>query len=102
MEGISLWSGFQKGEFNQRQQYSKLVAQWKEHVPVFRGSNGIWHIEMFDYDRYWDEDEMRYLSDDEFDAKHFSEKSVSDENENLELWTKSSSIKLPTTKPGLM
>jgi hypothetical protein len=76
---------FRKGEFNESQQYSKLVAQFKEHVPVLRGSNGIWHIEMFDYDQYWDEDEMRYLSDNEFDAKYFFEKSVSDENENLEL-----------------
>src|SRR5690606_22153468 len=72
---------FRKGEFNQRQQYTKLVAQWKEHVPVFRGTNGIWHIEMFDYDRYWDEDEMRYLSEEEYDAKHSIK---NPENRNLD------------------
>jgi len=72
---------FRKGEFNERQQYTKLIEQWKEHVPVFRGSNGTWHIEMFDYDRYWDEYEMRYLSEDEFDAKHFRQNL---ENRNLD------------------
>lgn len=62
---------FRKDEFNERQQYTKLVEKWKEHVPVFRGSNGNWYIEMFDYNEYWDEDEMRYLSEDEYGAKHF-------------------------------
>lgn len=75
---IELWrafhyeADFRKGEFNERQQYTKLVEKWKEHVPVFRGSSGEWHIEMFDYEDYWDEDEMRYLSEEEYDSKHFS------------------------------
>ena len=89
---LELWhvfhyeADFRKGEFNERQQYTKLVEKWKEHVPVFRGSNGTWHIEMFDYEQYWDEDEMRYLSEDEYDAKYFSEKPEdfnSDENLGL-------------------
>lgn len=78
---LELWhvfhyeADFRKGEFNERQQYTKLVEQWKEHVPAFRGSNGTWHIEMFDYEQYWDEDEMRYLSEEEHFSKsraHFS------------------------------
>ncbi|MCZ2101791.1 MAG: hypothetical protein LC107_09675 [Chitinophagales bacterium] len=72
---IDLWhayhyeADFRKGEFNERQQYSKLVAKWKKGVPVLRGTNGTWHLEMFDYEQYWDEDELRYLSDEEYDAK---------------------------------
>lgn len=75
-EGIlELWrefhyeADFRKGEFNERQQYTKLVECWKECVPVFRGTNGTWHIEMFDYEKHWDEEKMRYLSDDELNAK---------------------------------
>lgn len=76
---IELWrvfhyeADFRKGEFNERQQYTKLVDQWTENVPVFRGSNGTWHIEMFDYEDYWDEDEMRYLSEQEYNSKNFPE-----------------------------
>ncbi len=69
-EGIlELWhkfhyeADFRKGEFNERQQYTKLVEHWKKDVPVFRGTNGTWHMEMYDYEKYWDEKEMRYLSD---------------------------------------
>ena len=69
-EGIlELWrefhyeADFRKGEFNERQQYTKLVEYWKKDVPVFRGTNGTWHMEMYDYEKYWDEKEMRYLSD---------------------------------------
>lgn len=73
---LELWSvfhyeaDFRKGEFNERQQYTKLVEKWKEEMPVFRGTNGTWHIEMFDYEQYWDEDKMRYLSDEEYDMKY--------------------------------
>lgn len=69
---LELWrafhyeADFRKGEFDERQQYTKLVEKWKEEMPIFRGSNGTWHIEMFDYEQYWDEDEMRYLSEDEY------------------------------------
>lgn len=62
---------FRNGEFNERQQYTKLVESWKENVPDYRGSNGFWVLEMFDYELNWDEDEMRYLSDEEYEAKHF-------------------------------
>jgi hypothetical protein len=77
LDGIlELWhvfhyeADFRSGEFNKRQQYTKLVEHWKEHVPVFRGSNGTWHIEMFDYEQYWDKDEMRYLTEDEYFKKY--------------------------------
>lgn len=72
---LELWrafhyeADFRKGEFSERQQYSKLVEQWKEQVPVFRGTNGSWHIEMYDYELNWDEEKMRYLSDEEYEAK---------------------------------
>jgi len=76
-EGIlDLWhafhyeADFRNGEFDKRQQYTKLVEKWKDHVPVFRGTTGTWHLEMYDYEMYWDEKEMRYLSDEEFDARH--------------------------------
>jgi hypothetical protein len=60
---------FRKGEFNERQQYSMLVTNWKNHVPILRGTNGTWYIEMYDDQLYWDDDQMRYLSDEEYDAK---------------------------------
>jgi len=76
-EGIlDLWhafhyeADFRTGEFNRRQQYTKLVEKWKDHVPVFRGTNGTWHLEMYDYEMYWDEKEMRYLSDEEFNERY--------------------------------
>lgn len=73
---LELWhafhyeADFRQGEFNERQQYTKLVEYWKRDVPVFRGTNGTWHIEMYDYEKYWDEKEMRYLSDEELNAKY--------------------------------
>ncbi len=73
---LELWSAFhyeadfRRGEFNERQQYTKLVEKWKEHVPIFRGTNGTWHFEMYDYEQYWDEDEMRYLSENEYFNKY--------------------------------
>ncbi|MFA7445113.1 MAG: hypothetical protein WCY89_04140 [Flavobacteriaceae bacterium] len=85
---VELWKvfhfvpDFRKGEFDERQQYTKLVEKWKDKVPDFRGSNGFWHLEMFDYELNWDEDEMRYLSDGEYDAKYFPDGwDTSDENE---------------------
>jgi len=74
---VELWSAFnyqaefREGEFDEREQYTKLVENWKEHVPIFRGTNGTWHIEMYDYEKNWDEDEMRYLSEEEYYLKHF-------------------------------
>jgi hypothetical protein len=53
---LELWSAFHyeadyvEGQFNTRQEYTKLVEHWKEHVPVYRGSNGMWHIELYDYE----------------------------------------------------
>lgn len=73
---LELWrafnyeADFRKGEFNERQQYTKLVEYWKQEVPVLRGTNGTWHMEMFDYEKYWDEEKMRYLSDEEINAKY--------------------------------
>ena len=61
---------FRKGEFTEREQYAKLVKCWKETYPLFRGTNGIWHIEMYDYEQYWDEKEMRYLTEEEYFAKY--------------------------------
>lgn len=72
---LELWrafhyeADFRKGEYDERQQYTKLVEKWKEHVPVFRGSNGTWYIEMFDYEQYWNEDKMRYFSEAEYNEK---------------------------------
>lgn len=54
---------FRKGEFNERQQYNKLLEKWRGHVPLFRGTNGTWHIEIFNYEKHWDEGKMRYLSE---------------------------------------
>lgn|SRR5690554_625207 len=68
---IELWKVFnfvpvfREGEFSERKQYAMLVEKWKEYVPDFRGSNGYWHIEMFDYELDWDENEKRYLTDEE-------------------------------------
>ena len=73
---LELWrvfhyeADFRKGEFTEREQYTKLVEQWKETHPLLRGTNGTWHIEMFDYELNWDEDEGRYLSDEEYYAKN--------------------------------
>ena len=73
---IDLWHVFQfeadfrKGEFTEREQYTKLVEQWKETHPFLTGTNGTWHIEMYDYMTNWDENEGRYLSDEEYYAKN--------------------------------
>ena len=61
---------FRKGEFTEREQYTKLVDQWEKSHPVLRGTSGTWFIELFDYDLNWDEDEGRYLSDEEYYTKH--------------------------------
>jgi len=72
---IALWrtfhyeAAFRKGEFTRREQYTKLIECWKKTYPLFRGSNGTWYIEMYDYEHYWDEEEMRYLTDEEYFAK---------------------------------
>jgi hypothetical protein len=61
---IELWQAFnyeadfRKGEFNERQQYTKLIEKWKETVPVYRGTNGTWHLEMYDYEDEWEEDDF--------------------------------------------
>jgi hypothetical protein len=75
-EGIlSLWrefhyeAVFRKGEFSERENYTKLVECWKQTHPLFRGTNGTWYIEMFDYEQNWDEESQRYLSDEEYFAK---------------------------------
>ena len=73
---IALWrvfhyeAEFRKGEYSEREQYTKLVDCWDKTQPVFRGENGAWHIEMYDYEQYWDEDEMRYLTEEEYDTKN--------------------------------
>ena len=72
---IALWRAFQyeadfrRGEFTEREQYTKLVECWEKTYPQLRGTNGTWHIEMYDYMQHWDEEEMRYLTDEEYDAK---------------------------------
>ncbi len=69
---LELWhvfhyeADFRKGEFNERKQYTMLIEKWKKHVPVFRGTNGTWHFEMYNYETHWDEEQMRYLSDEEY------------------------------------
>lgn len=61
---MELWQAFnyeadfRKDEFNERQQYTKLVEKWKETVPVYRGTNGTWHLEMFNYEDEWEEDDF--------------------------------------------
>ncbi len=61
---IDLWrafnyeADFRKGEFDERQQYTKLVEKWKASAPVYRGTNGTWHIEMLDYEDEWEEDDF--------------------------------------------
>lgn len=74
-EIVKLWRvfhyepDFREGEFDIRQQYSMLIEKWNDHVPLFRGTNGTWHLEMYDYEKYWDTDEMRYLTDEEYKLK---------------------------------
>ena len=47
-----------------------MVEQWKKSHPLLKGTNGTWHVEMFDYEQIWDEKEGRYLSDEEYFAKN--------------------------------
>jgi hypothetical protein len=61
---------FRRGEFTEREQYAKLVNCWKGTYPLVRGESGTWHIEMYDYEQNWDEDELRYLTDEEYRKKH--------------------------------
>ena len=69
---LELWrvfhyeADFRKHEFAEREQYTKLVEKWNETCPIFRGSNGTWHIEMYDYEQYWDEKKRCYVSEDEY------------------------------------
>jgi hypothetical protein len=73
---LDLWhvfhyeADFRRGEFNEREQYTKLVEHWKKTHPLFRGTNGAWHIEMFDYEQYWDVEDQCYLSEEAYFAKH--------------------------------
>jgi hypothetical protein len=73
---LSLWrefhyaAVFRNGEFSEREQYTKLVECWKKTYPLLRGSNGIWYIEMYDYEQYWDEESQCYLSDEEYFVKN--------------------------------
>lgn len=59
-EIFDLWHAFnykavaRKGEFTEREIYTKLVDYWKEPVPLFRGTNGTWYIELYDYETDWD------------------------------------------------
>jgi hypothetical protein len=76
-EGISdLWQVFhyeadiRKGDFTDREIYTKLVDCWKKRFPLFRGVDGTWHIELYDYDQNWDEELGRYISDEEYFEKH--------------------------------
>jgi hypothetical protein len=67
---LDLWQVFhyeadiRKGEFTDREMYSKLVAYWKKSYPLFRGTNGTWHIEMYDYMLNWDVEQQKYVDDD--------------------------------------
>ena len=65
IEGIlELWEAFhyqaefREGEFNARQRYTKLVEKWKDPTPVLYGSHGTLHIEMYDYEDDWDEEDF--------------------------------------------
>jgi hypothetical protein len=77
---------FRKGEFTEREQYTKLVAHWKETHPLLRGSSGAWYIELFDYEQNWDEELQCYISNEEYFAKHnlnIHPYEPSDDDENL-------------------
>jgi hypothetical protein len=73
---LDLWhvfhyeADFRRGEFTEREQYTKLVEHWKKTHPLFRGTNGSWHIEMYDYEQYWDEEGQCYLSEEAYFARH--------------------------------
>jgi hypothetical protein len=72
-EGIlDLWHVFhyeadiREGEFTDREIYTKLVDCWKKSYPLFRGTNGTWHIEMYDYELNWDVEQQKYVDDEEY------------------------------------
>lgn len=58
---------FRAGEFTAREQYTKLVEQWEETHPLFRGTNGTWYIEMYDYMTNWDEQKGCYVEDEDWE-----------------------------------
>ena len=77
IDGITdLWSEFhyapvfRKGDLTEREQYTKLVNSWKKTYPLIRCEDGTWYIEMYDYEQNWDEEEQRYLSDEEYLVKY--------------------------------
>jgi hypothetical protein len=71
-EILDLWHVFhyeaaiRKGEFTQREIYTKLVDHLGEGHPVFRGTNGTWYIELYDYMLNWDEKSGKYIEDEEY------------------------------------
>jgi hypothetical protein len=64
---LDLWRVFhydatiRKGEFTEREIYTKLVDYWKKTIPLVRGTNGTWHIEIYDYMLNWDEKSRKYI-----------------------------------------
>lgn len=68
-EILNLWHVFhyeadmREGEFTEREVYTKLVGYWKESFPLLRGTNGTWHIELYDYEKDWDEETGEYNTD---------------------------------------
>jgi hypothetical protein len=73
---LDLWHVFHyeedfcRGEFTEREQYTKLVEHWKKTHLLFRGTNVTRHIEMYDYEQYWNEEDQCYLSEEAYFAKH--------------------------------
>jgi hypothetical protein len=72
-EGIlDLWHAFhyeadiRKGEYTDREIYTKLVNCWKKSYPLLRGVNGAWHIELYNYQLHWDEKRECYISEEEY------------------------------------
>jgi hypothetical protein len=61
---------FCKSEFTERDQNIKLIEHWKKAHPLFRGNNGTWDIEIYDYEQYWNEEYQCYLSEEVYLAKH--------------------------------
>lgn len=59
-EIFDLWHVFhykavaRKGEFTEREIYTKLIGYWKKSFPLFRGTNGTWYVEMYDYEKDFD------------------------------------------------
>jgi hypothetical protein len=73
---LDLWHVFhyeaemRKGEFTDRESYTKLVDCWKETFPLVRGTGNTVHIELYDYEQNWDEERECYISNEEYFAKH--------------------------------